>query len=168
MDGELVDYTGGRGYVEKDWGRSFPSAWVWAQSNHFETLGTSASVSVARIPWMGKSFVGYIVGLLHEGELYKFTTYNGARIKKFSLQDGRVAMTLSRRDLTLDIVIEGTQPGKLRSPVLGEMDGVTWESLDASITTTLQRRDETLFRGTGAHAGAEFMDNDGALEAGPR
>ncbi|MDA3936433.1 MAG: tocopherol cyclase family protein [Actinomycetota bacterium] len=166
VDGAVLDYEGGRGYVEKDWGRSFPSAWVWAQSNHFETLGTSISVSVARIPWMGSSFVGYIVGLLHEGTLHRFTTYNGARVRKFSLHDGRSAMTLTRGDLTLDLIIEGTQPGKLRSPVLGEMDGVTWESLDATVSTTLRRGGNVLFQGIGSHAGAEFMDTDGELEAG--
>ena len=31
-----VDFSGGRGYIEKDWGQSFPEAWVWFQSNHFE------------------------------------------------------------------------------------------------------------------------------------
>ena len=36
LNGELLDFEGGRGYAEKDWGRSFPSSWVWAQSNHFD------------------------------------------------------------------------------------------------------------------------------------
>lgn len=168
VDGQRLDFDDGRGYVEKDWGRSFPSAWVWAQSNHFESPGTSVSVSVARIPWMGGSFVGYIVGLLHQGTLHRFTTYTGARVTDFSLHDGRVAMTLAQGGLTLDILIEGTLPGKLRSPVLGEMDGVTWESLDATVGVKLARNDETLFEGVGAHAGAEFMDVDGVLEAGLR
>ncbi|MFQ5584374.1 MAG: tocopherol cyclase family protein, partial [Calditrichia bacterium] len=35
LDGEELDFSGGRGYSEKDWGRSFPTAWVWLQSNHF-------------------------------------------------------------------------------------------------------------------------------------
>ena len=30
-----IDFTGGRGYIEKDWGHSFPSAYIWMQSNHF-------------------------------------------------------------------------------------------------------------------------------------
>jgi hypothetical protein len=34
IDGKLTiadqdhDFSGGRGYIEKDWGQSFPSAWV--------------------------------------------------------------------------------------------------------------------------------------------
>ena len=40
-----------RGYVEKDRGRSFPSLWIWMQSNSFRKQpGTSLFFSVARIP----------------------------------------------------------------------------------------------------------------------
>lgn len=41
VDGERISYEGGRGYTEKDWGRSFPSAWVWVQSNDFGRTGVS-------------------------------------------------------------------------------------------------------------------------------
>ena len=166
LDGASLDFADGRGYVEKDWGRSFPSAWVWAQSNHFGHAGTSVTVSVARIPWLSGSFVGYIVGLFHDGTLYEFTTHNGARVEAFSLADGTAEMTLARRGLVLDISVEGTRPGKLRSPVLGEMDGVTWESLDATIAVTLRSDGRTLFEGVGHHGGAEFMDTESVLAAG--
>ena len=49
IDGERIDFDGGRGYLEKDWGRSFPSSWVWAQSNHFDRSSTSLTVS----SWQG-------------------------------------------------------------------------------------------------------------------
>lgn len=174
VDGARLGFDGGRGYVEKDWGRSFPSAWVWAQSNHFISPGTSVMVSVARIPWMGGSFVGYIVGLLHEGTLYEFTTYNGAKVKRFELGGGAASMGLERGDLQLDVTVEGAHPGKLRSPVLGQMQGTTWESLEATIEVELTRASpgrtgaerEVVFAGSGHHGGAEFMDDDGTLAAG--
>lgn len=52
IDGEPIDFTNGRGYIKKDWGRSFPAAYVWMQSNHFATLGISIKASVAKIPWV--------------------------------------------------------------------------------------------------------------------
>ncbi|HEX7556886.1 MAG TPA: tocopherol cyclase family protein, partial [Leptolinea sp.] len=36
LNGKVMDFSGGRGYIEKDWGQSFPAAWVWCQSNHFD------------------------------------------------------------------------------------------------------------------------------------
>lgn len=166
IDGESVDFSEGRGYAEKDWGRSFPSAWVWAQSNHFESPGTSVTVSIARIPWLGGSFIGYIVGLLHDGTLYEFTTYNGARVPYFDLTDGRTTMLLTRKGLELHLTIDGAHPGTLRSPVMGAMSGTVWESLDASIAVKLSRADTVLFEGTGTHAGVELMDKDSVLAAG--
>ncbi|KAK3845014.1 MAG: hypothetical protein J3R72DRAFT_436734 [Linnemannia gamsii] len=52
---------GGVGYVEKDWGVNFPSIWVWAQANLFEsTPGSSLMISVASIPVLGPDFSDWI------------------------------------------------------------------------------------------------------------
>ncbi len=166
IDGSALDFRGGRGYVEKDWGRSFPSAWVWAQSNHFAGGGTSVTISVARIPWLRGSFVGYIVGLLHDGTLHEFTTHNGAKMRAFCIRDGEARMTLERAGLRLELTVEGAHPGELRSPVLGSMAGTVWESLDAQIGVRLSRGDSPVFEGRGVHAGVELMDESGDLEAG--
>ena len=55
IDDQAVDFSGGRGYIEKDWGQSFPEAWVWFQTNHFERAGVYLTASVANIPWMGNA-----------------------------------------------------------------------------------------------------------------
>jgi hypothetical protein len=80
VDGQRVDFSGGRGYIEKDWGPSFPSAWIWLQTNHFGVPGTSLTASIAVIPWMRSSFSGFIVGFLHGGRLYRLATYTGAKV----------------------------------------------------------------------------------------
>jgi tocopherol cyclase len=49
VGGRRVDSSDGRGYIEKDWGRSFPRAWIWAQSNTFTKPGTSFLFSLARV-----------------------------------------------------------------------------------------------------------------------
>jgi tocopherol cyclase len=35
VNGKAVNFDNGRGYIEKDWGISFPRGWIWLQSNHF-------------------------------------------------------------------------------------------------------------------------------------
>ncbi len=32
---QVTDYSGGTGYIEKDWGTSFPESWLWLQCNNF-------------------------------------------------------------------------------------------------------------------------------------
>lgn len=62
LNGKEMDFSGGRGYMEKDWGKSFPAAWVWFQSNHFQNQRACITASVALIPWLGNTFKGFIVG----------------------------------------------------------------------------------------------------------
>lgn len=60
INGKLVDFTDGYGYIEKDWGRSFPKWYVWMQSNHFEKNDASLMFSIAKIPWLKRHFTGFI------------------------------------------------------------------------------------------------------------
>ena len=54
-EGKEINMDGGIGYMEKDWGTSFPKFWIWLQTNHFEQENVCLMASVARIPWLGSS-----------------------------------------------------------------------------------------------------------------
>jgi hypothetical protein len=172
-NGERIDFEGGRGYVEKDWGRSFPSSWIWAQSNTFDAEGTSVMLSVARIPWMTGAFVGNIAGLLHEGELHRFATYTGAEVKCIETHANSAHVILADRREELEIRLHGSDALILKSPVLGAMEGHDAESLGGTIGVTLRAvrggRAPVVFEGTGRQAGIEIMndrDELGRIECG--
>ena len=168
VDGERIDFSRGRGYIEKDWGRSFPSSWVWAQSNHFDNVGTSVMISVAKIPWMGSSFVGFIGGAVIGEELYRFTTYTGAHMTAFSSWPGGAKLTLEDHKHRLTAEVDTADPAPLRAPVHGCMIARADESLDALMHVKLTRlRDgAVLIDDEGLHAAVEVMDEKCELEAG--
>ena len=170
IDGQLVSFEDGRGYAEKDWGRSFPSSWVWAQSNHFDEPRTSVTVSVAKIPWMGSSFVGFVAGVLLGGELYRFTTYTHARLAAFSSLTGGARVVFEDRDYRLAVELEGAAAAPLKAPHHGRMVARADESLDSTMRVKLVRlRDgAVLLDDCGLHAGCEVMDDRGELERGVR
>ena len=60
LDGTDLAFEGGLGYLEKDWGRAFPTGYIWMQSNHFAASGVSFVASIARIPLGPKQFRGFI------------------------------------------------------------------------------------------------------------
>ncbi|MEJ2757197.1 MAG: tocopherol cyclase family protein [Anaerolineales bacterium] len=156
VKGETHDFSGGRGYMEKDWGQAFPQGYVWMQSNHFGTEGVSLSASAAMIPWIGYAFRGYIVGLYLQGELYRFATYTGAKLTAFSISDHQVEMTLEDRKHVLEITAHRSDTGLLKGPTRAEMDMRVAESLTAWIDVRLQTTGgEVIFEGTGQHAGLE-------------
>ena len=154
--GQEVDFTGGKGYIEKDWGHSFPSSWIWMQSNHFGA-GQTASLmaSVANIPWIGSHFIGYIVGFLLEGRLYRFATYTGARMRA-TLGKQEVFLAFRDKKHRLEIIAHkkgGT--GQLVSPISGNMAGKVNESLQATLEVKLFEGEQLLYSDKGLHAGLE-------------
>lgn len=153
--GQITDFDGGRGYMEKDWGRSFPNAWIWTQTNHFDAEGrTSVMASVANIPWLGSSFVGYIVGFLHGERLYRFATYTGARMKAI-LGEGEVRLAFADRRNRLELCARQAEGGVLLSPISGNMTGKVNESMQARIELRLFEGEKLLFEGEGRNAGLE-------------
>jgi hypothetical protein len=170
VDGREQLLTGGRGYIEKDWGQGFPSAYVWLQSNHFETVGTSLTGSIATIPWLGTWFRGFIVGLRHEGILYRFTTYLNAKVTSLQVSKQHVTWVMEggrksgppdgRFDTyRLAIVAERAEGAALAAPEpVGMIDRVV-ESLTATVevclTAASKGRWVTLFEGTGDCAALE-------------
>ncbi len=158
VNGETVNFAGGRGYLEKDWGRAFPQAWIWGQSNHFERPGTSITISVATIPWLGRSFRGFIVGLWHDRQLYRFTKYNGAKIVSLRLTDTQVILHLANRTHRLMLEAARSEGGLLHAPYRIDMLQRVTESLTATIAVRLLelKSERVLFEGLGRHAGLEI------------
>lgn len=152
-----IDFTGGRGYLEKDWGRSFPSAYIWLQTNHFSETGTSLKCSVAKIPWLGSSFVGFIAGLQWRGQLIRFTTYNRSRLTYCRADMDRVNISLQSPKYLLDIEVERDAPTALASPILGLMDGRIEETMNAVVKVQLRERKSSrmIFEDIGRNGGLE-------------
>lgn len=159
--GEALSFAGGRGYIEKDWGQSFPAGWVWMQTNHFEVPHVSLTASIARIPWIGASFTGFIVGLLWNGALYRFATYTGAHIRRLEINPQKVTWVIEDDLYRLKLVGRMAEAGNLKGPSNTDMGRPVPETLSAEVDVRLTARaghsdhGTVLFSGTGRHAGME-------------
>ncbi len=157
VDGMTIDFEGGRGYTEKDWGRSFPSAYVWMQSNHFSLPGISVKASVARIPWIRNSFVGFIAGIWLHDRLIRFTTYNGSILRKLQIDPLKVELELENKWHHLSIIARRETATGLAAPILGMMDGRIEESMTSGMEVVLRDRRTGLviLKDTGYNTGLE-------------
>ena len=152
-----IDMTGGEGYIEKDWGRSFPEAWIWVQANHFEEVGASFMFSVARIPWLGKSFTGLIAFLRTKQGFHRFATYNGGKIRSIQLRENMLDVTLTNATHQLQFSTNYPGGGILKAPKNGLMSREIEESITATTTLQLRRRKgDLLFQDTSRWTGIEI------------
>ncbi len=158
VNGELIDFTGGRGYIEKDWGHSFPSAYIWMQSNHFSTPGISFKASVARIPWVTGKFTGFIAGLWLGDRLYRFTEYNRTRLSSLSVTSSAIELEFRNSNSIISISAPVDKPTALAAPVKGMMGGRIEESMTSVISLTLTERStgRIIYTGEGRNACIEI------------
>jgi hypothetical protein len=158
INGKSMDFSGGRGYIEKDWGKSFPAAWVWFQSNHFKNATACITASVAIIPWIGSAFRGFIAGLWLDGKLYRFATYTGAKVGRLDIADEQVTWEVQDRHYRLCMVANRHEGGLLHGPTRVDMGRRVPETLNASVQVQLRSLSGTLlFEGNGLHAGLEVV-----------
>ncbi|HSV96411.1 MAG TPA: tocopherol cyclase family protein [Spirochaetota bacterium] len=158
IDSDTIGFEGGRGYIEKDWGVSFPESWIWLQGNTFPGREASFMLSIAKIPWRRRHFNGFLCFLYEGGSLYRFMTYTGARIDEIRMDDGRLFVTLSDRRYRLSVKARQLATGALAAPAMGTMNRPIKECGNASLEVRLEdSAGRVFFEGNDATAGMEAV-----------
>jgi hypothetical protein len=153
-----IDFSGGRGYIEKDWGSSFPAAYFWLQCNNFSDSGTSLMLSIAKIPWRRYFFIGFLGFLYWQGKCYSFATYNRSRIVRFLQPESqKVEVTIERGRRVLELEVRLSRAGSLKAPRQGDMQRMIKECINAVVEVSFREDKQLLFAGTGRAAGCELQ-----------
>lgn len=160
LDGKTLDFEGGAGYIEKDYGRSFPRHYVWIQASHFDQGEACLVFSRARIPMLGTDFPGFFAYFTDFNWIRaRFATYNLSRMTAWAVDPstGTCRATLAGPAGRLSFEAAMTGGGTLRAPVDGLMDREIVESIGARVTITLtDRRGNVRYHGTSGEAGMEI------------
>jgi len=157
INGNEIDFSKGYGYIEKDWGRSFPEAWIWLQSNHFSRDDVSLMFSFAKIPWMGRYFMGLISFIRIKDKIYHFATYTRAKVRKLNYENNSLEVVLEDRKYILDMTAKHSSVGILKAPKNGLMMREVLESITAVVNIRLSDKyDNTIYEGEGTNTGLEI------------
>lgn len=152
-----INMNGGKGYIEKDWGTSFPESWIWLQCNNFDDPSISMMLSIAKIPWMGSSFTGFLSFIKIGEKVHRFATYTGAKVSQLEQEDNTLLITLKDRHSSLNIEAVQLKAGELAAPISGNMDRRIKESVDSEVKIKFTGKDGTKTRSIGKRAGLEIM-----------
>lgn len=158
INDEGIDFYNGKGYIEKDWGTSFPERYIWIQSNNFENSNTSIFFSIAEIPFMGKSFLGFICNLIVYGVEYRFATYNNSKFKIESITKEKISILLENRKVKLKIEANLNEAGELIAPHQGRMIKTIKEEVSGEVKITLvNKKSKTEYKDISFMAGIEVV-----------
>lgn len=142
LNGERINFNGGRGYLEKDRGTSFPKEYMWTQCG-FEDQGPGCIMgAVADVPFLATSFRGCTCVVLHRGKQHRFATYTGAKVV---LNAGR-SVVIRQGDWELRMMALEENPRTLQAPEDGKMGRAIQESASCPVRYELWNGEERVFR----------------------
>lgn len=153
INDKIFSFKEGNGYIEKDYGTSFPKSYLWVQCNDFKD-DTSIMVSIADIPFMGMNFKGCIGVVYYRGREYRLATYNGVKIISYS----KNGLEIKRGKYRLVIDIEENNPKLLMAPVLGEMNRHIHENEACTANFKFYIKDRLIFALESSGVGFEYVN----------
>lgn len=149
INGVEYQFTGGRGYMEGDRGRSFPKEYAWTQCS-FD--GGSLMLSVADIPIGAFHFTGIIGVICLHGVEYRFATYLGARL---TMQGGgELVVRQGKYQFRAKLLEKKGRP--LKAPSNGAMTRTIRESPSCRAWYSLKRDREKIFSFETSNASFEY------------
>jgi hypothetical protein len=133
----------GIGYLEKDWGQSFPSIWIWGQANQWiSTSPISASLffSFAIVPvGLGVELPGFLVIFEHNNQFYHFNTYLLSIVHNLVVNNSTNQLSFTVYDLffeyklSVSVQFDDVNSGTLLyGPREGRMEKFVKEMLDSN------------------------------------
>lgn len=154
VNGTKMDFNGGTGYIEKDWGTSFPQSYLWVQCNRFSSPSCSIMVSVADIPLGPSLFQGCICIVNYHGQEYRLATYHGVQILRY---DG-TGLILRQREYVLKAEFSDKASQNLFAPKTGSMTRIIRENAACHARFQFYRNDNLLFDLQSEEAGLEYVE----------
>ncbi|MBP9758124.1 hypothetical protein KBD45_00375 [Candidatus Dojkabacteria bacterium] len=159
IEGKQIDFSDGKGYIEKDWGKSFPESWIWLQSNHFSKSDASIMMSIAKVPMLGIKFTGYLGFFYYKAEIYTFRSYNGSKLSALSLEKDKLKICFKNRKIQLDISATLKNSGILLAPKFGEMSREIKESVNSDLEVKLSdSKGNLIYHDKASRAGLEIVE----------
>jgi len=162
VDGNLIinhvsyHFKQEKGYLEKDWGVSFPKRYIWIQGNHFENPKAGFMASIADIPFLGFNFEGLICQLDLGKRRLRFATYNGSSVSEIKKTKDGFEFEVNKKTTSLTVIAHVPITGILKSPHLGNMVQTIKEGLGGSIDLILKEKGQETLRLSSDHCGIEI------------
>ncbi|MFX1552425.1 MAG: hypothetical protein ACFFBV_00720, partial [Promethearchaeota archaeon] len=136
--------------------------WIWTQSNHFSNPNLSFMFSIAKIPFLGMRFNGFLSALWHEGDFYKFATYTRAKVKSLDVSQDNIQIIVEDKNYRLDFKVakKGIGSGLMKAPQEGVMSGHIAESINSKIKLKFidKKKDRIIIDDLGVNAGLEIKN----------
>lgn len=148
---QMYSLDNGLGYIESDFGHSFPIHYEWFQANDFP-LDLAVFFSIAKIPYHLLSFTGFICSVIFNKIEYRFASYNPSKV----IKNDENEIIIKRGNYILQIKYYQNHILQLKAPTNGDMQREISESIDGTCQIMLSYKNKEIFNVSGENCGIEI------------
>lgn len=133
-----VQFDKGDGYIEKNWGSSFPKKYMWLHANQFKNKELSLQFAIAKPKWFflrPQVYIGYVMN----GKIIHFATHRLCLVK---IQDHKshTLVKIQKLRRTILIKIKNESPVSLIGPKKGGLNNSIHEYLKSDIELIVSKK----------------------------
>lgn len=122
LNGKILSLYNGAGYIERDWGSSFPDTYLWVQCNEFPQK-LCVMAAIATVPLGCLTLPGCVAILTTPRREYRLATYLGAQV----LYHHGGGFAIRQGCYTLEAEVEDGRAHHLLAPAGGGMERIIRE-----------------------------------------
>lgn len=155
VGGKNYNFDGGRGYIEGDYGKSFPQKYFWTQS--FLSSDVYVFAAAAKIPYLGLKLNGTVCIIHQNGLEYRLATYLGARVITFTKDTLKITQRKKVFEIYVSIPVKNKR--ELFAPINGKMTRAVVETVQTLVRFKFVDSGKTVFDITDPTASFEYSVN---------
>lgn len=164
LNEKTLSFDKGKGYIEKDWGKTFPKVWVWAQCNHFEKHDMAVMIGIARVPIFLEYHTGFAIPIFYNDKLEVFSNYRGGQIAKLYRYKGYIHLIVTQKNMVLDIKIYGSDEISCTTSRSTHMIRDVYSCEQSKIEIKMMKDNQVIFEDIGQWCALEMGGNTSKLK----
>jgi len=141
LNQETWSFDQGIGYIEMDWGTTFPKQYVWSHAAWKDKYENCIVAAAAKVPVLNFNFNGFIGCLVYHGKQVVLASYFGAKVKEMTANK----IVVEQKQMRLEIELIAQHPVNLMAPEQGKMTRKVKEHLRTSVNYRFFHNGDCIF-----------------------
>lgn len=139
LNGKVISFSGGYGFISKNSGRSYPEKFTWLQG--IDKSGTSVLAASGKMSFLNREYMGVLCIVSFLGNQHRITSYFGGRFE----QENSCRYLFLQGSKQLEVTFNRGNCEKILAPVNGNMSRVITASEGNFARFVFSQNDRTVF-----------------------
>jgi hypothetical protein len=125
------------GYLEKNWGTTFPESYFWVHAIDPNNPAISLLFSRAKIVWLGKTYIKHVGYFCFDGQQIELRELKNFSVSNSNLGPENRSIQIRSASAHLDLALEYGREVLFKGPKDGALSRIIQHQTDASIKVSL-------------------------------